>query len=81
MKTIGKIAIIIFLIYCFAPNLVINGYNKLKYELSIIDIEVSIKGKNSKMSNNKEKSSLNLPKKEKEDVGLILPNSNSIILK
>ncbi len=82
MRTIGKIALIIFIVYSLSPNIVISGYNKIKHELSFIDIELKIKTKNNNMKYSKIKEDeIIVPRQGKKDVGLILPNSNTLILK
>lgn len=82
MKTIGKLALIIFIIYCFYPQIVIEGYDIIKNELSTVHIEYNLKTKKEikymKTSNN----GLNLPKSiDGTDVGPILPNTNNLIIK
>ena len=62
MKTIGKLALIIFIIYCFCPQIVIGGYNIIKNELSTIHVEFKFKTKNKEITNI-----------GKKDVGLIIP--------
>ena len=83
MKTIGKLVLIIFIIYCFCPQIVIGGYNIVKNELSNIHIEFKIKTKNKEINYMKNSNNgLNLPKSvDNKDVGLILPNTNNLIIK
>ena len=76
MKTIGKLALIIFIIYCFCPQIVIGGYNIVKNELRNIHIEFKIKTKTKEITNmgKKDVGLLIPPKYTKENIGLLIPN-------
>jgi len=76
MKTIGKLALIIFILYCFCPQIVIGGYNIVKNELSNIHIEFKIKTKTKEISNvdKKDVGLLIPPNHKKDDIGLLIPN-------
>ena len=70
MKTIGKLLIIIFILYCFCPQIVIGGYNIVKNKLSNIHIEFKTKSNIDK----KDVGLLIPPNHKKEDIGLLIPN-------